>query len=430
MHPYKIGAGLLIAVLTVVLRSMKNVKGIEFTPSLLLRSLAVVTIVPILCLCSGYSKVDDAYIYARYIANALSGYGLVFNPGEHVNALSSPLFAYLLLGASYVFHGNVLLATALLSGIFMLLTCLLGEVLMPFAGLILASTAYFYGLVGMETSLFMFMLLAVVALVQFEKYDWLPLACVLLVLTRFEGALLVLLVALHLFRLRRIRSALQPIMLMSAVAVCLVYLCLNHIYYGTYLPASAMAKIGQGFSGYWGPWPTAFLGHTEMLVQAFGWTLYLFPVLIALMLSGGLKVTDTLFSKIVIPFCILLLLFYVGLNASGSYFWYFAPLILFSILYASTAIPKTRAAAILAGVFILALSLSNGLIWSDRVNWAISMGLFWWFAFSFPEDRASSSRSSFERRLISLIFAGRNRIIMIRRELPLTVIAIPVEPVA
>ena len=69
------------------------------------------------------------------------------------------------------------------------------------------------------------------------------------------------------------------------------------------------------------------------------------------------------------------------------------------------------------------------LIWSDRVNWARSVGLFW-FAFSFPEDRASSSRSSFERRLISLIFAGRNRIIMIRRELPLTVIASPVEPVA
>jgi hypothetical protein len=55
---------------------------------------------------------------------------------------------------------------------------------------------------------------------------------------------------------------------------------------------------------------------------------------------------------------------------------------------------------------------------------------FWWFEFSFPEDRASSSPSSFERRLISLMFAGRNRIIMIRRELPLTVIASPVEPVA
>jgi len=35
-----------------------------------------------------------------------------------------------------------------------------------------------------------------------------------------------------------------------------------------------------------------------------------------------------------------------------------------------------------------------------------------------------------KRRLISLIFAGRNRIIMIRRELPLTVVASPAEPVA
>jgi hypothetical protein len=73
-----------------------------------------------------------------------------------------------------------------------------------------------------------------------------------------------------------------------------------------------------------------------------------------------------------------------------------------------------------------------GLIWSDRVNTAKSVGLFLSLSLhgSFPEDRASSSRSSFERRLISLIFAGRNRIIMIRRELPLTVIASPVEPVA
>jgi hypothetical protein len=46
------------------------------------------------------------------------------------------------------------------------------------------------------------------------------------------------------------------------------------------------------------------------------------------------------------------------------------------------------------------------------------------------EDRASSSRGRFKRRLISLIFAGRNRIIVIRRELPLTVVASPAETVA
>src|SRR5665213_4463329 len=81
---------------------------------------------------------------------------------------------------------------------------------------------------------------------------------------------------------------------------------------------------------------------------------------------------------------------------------------------------------------ILVLDERIGLIWSDRVNTAKTVGLFLSLSLllSFPEDRASSSRSSFKRRLISLIFAGRNRIIMIRRELPLTVIASQVEPVA
>src|SRR3989441_4544332 len=66
------------------------------------------------------------------------------------------------------------------------------------------------------------------------------------------------------------------------------------------------------------------------------------------------------------------------------------------------------------------------LIWSDPVHSCESVG---WFLLLF-EDRASSSRDRCERRLISLIFAGRNRIILIRRELPLTYVASPAKPVA
>jgi len=57
-------------------------------------------------------------------------------------------------------------------------------------------------------------------------------------------------------------------------------------------------------------------------------------------------------------------------------------------------------------------------IWSDPVNLCRCVGLF--LSLSFSADRASSSRGGVERRWISLIFAGRNRIILIRRELPLT----------
>src|SRR5579863_3045654 len=50
--------------------------------------------------------------------------------------------------------------------------------------------------------------------------------------------------------------------------------------------------------------------------------------------------------------------------------------------------------------------------------------------FCFFEPRASHSRGRFERRWISLIFARRSRIIMIRRERPLTNVASPALPVA
>jgi len=75
---------------------------------------------------------------------------------------------------------------------------------------------------------------------------------------------------------------------------------------------------------------------------------------------------------------------------------------------------------------------ANALIWSDPVNLCGIMGLFLSLLLFLPyfEDRASRIRGSFERRLISLIFAGRDRIIVIRRELPLTRFASPAEPVA
>jgi len=74
----------------------------------------------------------------------------------------------------------------------------------------------------------------------------------------------------------------------------------------------------------------------------------------------------------------------------------------------------------------------DALIWSDPVNLCTSVGLFFLLSLFFPfiENRASRSRGRFERRLISLIFAGRNRIILIRRELPLTSVASPAVPVA
>src|SRR5207253_11373202 len=67
------------------------------------------------------------------------------------------------------------------------------------------------------------------------------------------------------------------------------------------------------------------------------------------------------------------------------------------------------------------------LIWSDRVNSAMFVDVF---VVASSQGQSEQQPGQVKRRRISLIFAGRNRIIMIRRELPLTVIASPIEPVA
>ena len=61
---------------------------------------------------------EDGYVYARYVRNALNGLGLVFNAGEHVNALTSPLYSYLLLAVSWLLHGKVLLVNTVLFAFF------------------------------------------------------------------------------------------------------------------------------------------------------------------------------------------------------------------------------------------------------------------------------------------------------------------------
>ena len=45
---------------------------------------------------------DDGLIVARYARNALDGYGLVFNPGETVSALTSPFHAFIMIGLTAI----------------------------------------------------------------------------------------------------------------------------------------------------------------------------------------------------------------------------------------------------------------------------------------------------------------------------------------
>ena len=64
----------------------------------------------------GAGIVDDAYIFMRYARNFADGLGPVFNPGEHVEGYTSPLWT-LCLTVPALFHLDLPLATMLLSAL-------------------------------------------------------------------------------------------------------------------------------------------------------------------------------------------------------------------------------------------------------------------------------------------------------------------------
>lgn len=305
-------------------------------PSLSLRLLLLAPLVGIISWLSRGLFIDDALIYARYIRNAVQGHGLVFNPGEHVNALTSPLYSYLCLGLSWLLHGNVLTAMLIVSALGLFTACALAESMFCWSGLLVASTAYFSLQVGMETSLFLAMLLGIVVVIERERYEWLPTLCILLMLTRFEGGAMVVVAAVEVWRRRRWPrwTAYVP-----AAVIVAIYLALNHAWYGAFLPASAGAKFGQGRSGLWGPWPRAFLSGAYQLKPDFLPEVEVVVAVGVLVFLGLWLLRRSTFQRLALPFCCILFAFYILANIPG-YRWYFAPFIFFAMLYAVAALDR------------------------------------------------------------------------------------------
>lgn len=202
---------------------------------------------------------DDAYIVGRYAENVIRGHGLVYNPGEYVSALTSPLHALLLIGIAALSDAPVALYRGL-------------AVLLPLLGWAVAIWIYrpsraeiafvsVFGLGspflvlwaggGLETPILV-ALLTVFAAILFrvarrgavETVDFLAAGTLagLAFLTRFDSIILTLppMLAVALVFLRR-----PALWLGAGVAAAIAgsWLGFSYLYYGDILPTSAYVKL-------------------------------------------------------------------------------------------------------------------------------------------------------------------------------------------
>ena len=300
------------------------------------------------CVLNRHYTLDDALIYYRYIQNALNGVGLVYNAGEYVNGLTSPLYTYLSLAVAFILR-DVALSQMILAGVLLSASALTVLFLRPasagpspgsvFAALGIISMRYFYSVVGLETPLLLFLLAVAVALfLRGRTAAWMVVAALLL-LTRGETVFFVLVLVVAHLRLRRPLPGWRLWIIPVALLAC--HYAFTVAYFGSPFPATLMAKIQQGESGLWetGRWGRhlIFLSVGYHFDRYFGGSFPLLAGPVLLAIGGILAGRREILTQMIVAFVLLYTGFYIALSIP-NYHWYYASYYFFMFVLAGSCV--------------------------------------------------------------------------------------------
>ncbi len=204
---------------------------------------------------------EDAYITYRYAENWVNIGSLVYNAGEPINAMTSPLHA-VLSAALFFVTGNTVLGNKIISLVLLFLSALLvwyryrEQFHLQVLALILLfpPSVLLWTFGGLETPILLFLATATVILVLRTPPFTLNVLCVifflagLAFLTRYDSILFFLPVTLYAaLKTRSIKQI--GIALVVAAILPLVWLFVSIYYYGDLLPTSFYVKTPTGNLG-------------------------------------------------------------------------------------------------------------------------------------------------------------------------------------
>lgn len=231
----------------------------------------------------GERIIDDAYITYRYAENILAGQGFVYNPGERVLGTTTPLYTLLLAGLAALvgsrdFAAISVTLNALSGGAACVVLALLTERLSGrprlgwAAGLLwaLAPMSVTFAIGGMETPIYILLMLAAMATYLWGHLSWTAALGALALLTRPDALLflapLALDAGLRCARSGKWRALLRPAAI--AAGPLLAWTAFSLAYFGSPLTNSVTAKSvayvlppTQAVVRFWQHYSTPFMEH-------------------------------------------------------------------------------------------------------------------------------------------------------------------------
>lgn len=202
---------------------------------------------------------EDAYITFRYAQNVRSGLGFVYNAGERVLGTTTPLYTLLLAGFGFVYPDIPTLAklvNIVFDGISVLAIYMLfarrGKALVGLLGSLLFAIYPKMLLMpnsGMETSLYVCLILLTLLFFVERKHRWAALFVGLLLLTRIDGVMLLFVVAVAYVVQQKKLPWTEAAIWGVVVAPWVIF---SFLYFGSLIPSSLVAKLAVSPDMGWG----------------------------------------------------------------------------------------------------------------------------------------------------------------------------------
>ena len=187
------------------------------------------------------------------------------------------------------------------------------------------SSRYFYSTFGLETTLFLVLVLCALLLFEQKRLGLLGVVAALLILTRGESVILVMILITFYYHEER---KLPPLRVFVAPAVILIANSIfNSFYYGSILPHTLTAKIAQGKSGLWSSsfsdyWPN-FIRLRYHFQHSFNDNVIQVAMLLSLAIAGVVAFRASRTTLILLLFIIGYTAFFLLLGIP-HYFWYYS----------------------------------------------------------------------------------------------------------
>ncbi|MEZ4667685.1 MAG: hypothetical protein R3E39_07180 [Anaerolineae bacterium] len=297
-------------------------------------------------------RLDDSFITYRYARNLADGLGLVYNPGDQILSTTAPLYAIALAALSFVirdFHALGGLISTISIGLGAWFVYKLLPEYMPFvvrywAGIVYLTSSLLWLSLGMETSIWIMMVLGAFYASQVEKWKLAGLLIGLSVLTRADAAIAggIIGISAFLTALNRIstranwRKSIYEFALASIIPI-LLFLIYAAVFYGSPLPATLSAKSAQAVLGISGLGLNVdMLGGVKLILRSLMDQSSLY-IVIALLILFGVAGRSSNIVKQIVFWGGLHLLAYAMLRVA-PYRWYYAPLIPGAILLAASGL--------------------------------------------------------------------------------------------